>query len=123
MKIVKKNIEDLTPIISLLMYLCSDAPEIDHSRTPGLSPFRAHAKTVKGKIKMFPASTPHIWTVGAKSAEKLRGMGYGGAREGHRKRPHLRRGHWHGFWTGPRSGNRIFNYKWLPPMIVAADND
>jgi hypothetical protein len=114
----------LTPIISLLLYLCSDAPEIDHTRKPGLSPFRAYAKKVKGALKMFPVSAPQIWTVGAASAEKLRGLGYGGgSRDGHRKRPHLRRGHWHGFWTGPRSGNRTFNYKWLPPMIVAAGND
>lgn len=36
--------------------------------------------------------------------------------------PHIRRAHWHGFWTGPRKGpqavNQKFVLKWLPPIFV-----
>ena len=31
---------------------------------------------------------------------------------------HLRRGHWHGFWKGPRSGVRNFIYHWIAPLVV-----
>jgi len=30
-------------------------------------------------------------------------------------RPHIRRAHWHGYWTGPREGTQTFVYHWLPP--------
>ena len=38
-------------------------------------------------------------------------------------RPHMRRGHWHHFWTGPKAKpkERKLILKWLSPMAVAAD--
>ncbi|MGC6378155.1 hypothetical protein ACNO7L_10190 [Bisgaard Taxon 45] len=36
------------------------------------------------------------------------------------RRPHIRRAHWHGYWTGKRDEpeNRKFDLKWLPPFAV-----
>lgn len=36
------------------------------------------------------------------------------------KRPHMRRGHWHHFWIGPKSdpARRRLILKWLPPIFV-----
>lgn len=36
-------------------------------------------------------------------------------------RPHVRRAHWHGFWSGPRKSEkqRTFSVQWLPPIAVA----
>ena len=32
-------------------------------------------------------------------------------------RPHVRRAHWHGFWSGPRESDaRKLSLKWLPPI-------
>lgn len=38
-------------------------------------------------------------------------------------RPHMRRGHWHHFWTGPKNEpeNRLLVLRWLSPMVIAAD--
>lgn len=36
-------------------------------------------------------------------------------------RPHMRRAHWHRFWTGPRSGERKLILKWLEPIFVNPD--
>lgn len=36
------------------------------------------------------------------------------------KRPHMRRGHWHNYWTGPRKGERKLVLKWVPPMFIGA---
>lgn len=33
-------------------------------------------------------------------------------------RPHMRRAHWHHYWTGPRDGERKLVLKWLPPTMV-----
>lgn len=34
------------------------------------------------------------------------------------KRPHMRRGHWHSFWTGPKKGNRKLVLHWIPPTFI-----
>lgn len=41
------------------------------------------------------------------------------------KRPHVRRGHWHHFWTGAKSDaeNRRLVLKWLPPIFVGSVDD
>ncbi|MFM2415427.1 MAG: hypothetical protein RL385_150 [Pseudomonadota bacterium] len=36
--------------------------------------------------------------------------------------PHLRRAHWHRFWTGPRDGERAIRLRWLSPILVGADS-
>ena len=39
-------------------------------------------------------------------------------------RPHMRRGHWHHFWTGKRNdpGNRVLVLHWIPPLAINADH-
>lgn len=32
--------------------------------------------------------------------------------------PHVRRGHWHGYWTGPRENPTGLEIKWVAPTIV-----
>ena len=32
--------------------------------------------------------------------------------------PHVRRAHWHRFWTGPQNGERSLVLRWLPPIPV-----
>lgn len=41
------------------------------------------------------------------------------------KRPHVRCGHWHHFWTGAKSDaeNRRLVLKWLPPIFVGSVDD
>jgi len=120
----KEWIKELVPLLSILLYICADYPEIDHSRIPGVSPSSKTAVKIKGKYKLFPASSPTIWQVGKQIAETLRKTrAGGGGKPGHQKRPHLRRGHWHGYWTGPRTGERTLTAKWLPPRIVAANTE
>ena len=40
-------------------------------------------------------------------------------------RPHMRRGHWHHFWTGSKSDetNRKLILKWLTPMMISVDTE
>lgn len=115
----------INPLISLILYVCSDEPEIDDERIPGSSPTRpTPTRTRKRGWRLFPAEKPRIWTVGTEIGERLR-QADGDAREGRTTegtgrtvKSHIRAGHWHGFWCGPLEGDRDFFYKWLPPMIV-----
>jgi len=42
--------------------------------------------------------------------------------QGGTKRPHMRRAHWHHYWTGPRDGDRELVLKWLAPTMVSVSN-
>lgn len=110
--------------ISFLLYACvnglSDSPGALTRPVPKPSP----KKTKKG-WRLFPAIKPAIRLLGAECERRLASFREEHAhiaRNGH-VRPHIRRAHWHGYWTGPKSGNRNLDVRWLPPIIVAARDD
>lgn len=105
-------------IISLLLYITSDEPDIDHAAQE--YPKRPiPIKTKKGMILM-PPEKPCILDVGKNISATLRkwqkeptGVQYGS------NRPHIRRAHWHGYWRNNEDGREFF-YKWIPPLLVNA---
>jgi hypothetical protein len=107
----------LNPLVSVLLYLCSEEPEVDDAREPGSSPARPRPKKTKKGWRLFPPDKPRIWSVGAKTGEQLR-QAVAGDPTGRTVKTHLRRGHWHGFWMGPRQGERKFIYRWISPLVV-----
>lgn len=117
-------VRDVQKLIALVLYLCSDKPEIDNLRQPGTSPSRPKPKKVQGGLALFPAQRPTAWEVGKRIGQSLRTTAQsrpslGGSHAS--PRAHVRRGHWHGYWTGPRKGQRTFILKWLHPMLVNMD--
>ena len=111
----------LTPFINLILFLCSDTPEIDNERKPGSSPSHPQPKKTKKGLQLFPTDTPTIWKTGFESGNKLRTFNHSMNITGRHVRAHVRRGHWHGVWTGPKTGKQTFKYNWMPPMIVGGD--
>ena len=108
----------LQPILSLILYLCSDEPEVDDSRQPGEGVHKPGLIKTRNGFKLFPPDRPRIWTVGAETGVKLREFSRSSSAEGHTVRPHIRRPHWHGYWTGPKQGERRFSYRWIPAILV-----
>lgn len=114
------------PIISLLLYLCSEEPELDGEGQPG----NPRPKKVKGGTRTFPVPGPRLWNVGSRIGAKLktaheritsdREEEPGGRA---RPRPHLRRAHWAIRWTGPRTQEQTPVLRWIQPTLVAADTD
>ncbi|MDP2174131.1 MAG: hypothetical protein Q8J62_10200 [Candidatus Cloacimonadaceae bacterium] len=115
---VQEMAMNINPLISLLLYICSDAPEVDNDREPGQSPKRPQPTKTKRGWRLFPAEKPRIWSVGRQLGERLRAVNELAENSGRTVTAHIRRGHWHGFWMGPREGERRFQYKWLMPMVV-----
>ncbi|ELT8232544.1 hypothetical protein QPF19_004345 [Salmonella enterica] len=114
---VDVRMTELAPAISILLYICSDEPEIEDRNAPGERPSRPQEKKTKKGMRIFPAERTRVWTLGAGIGSILREAYHNGL-TGKTKRPHLRRGHWHGYWNGSHDKERFFRYKWLPPVFV-----
>ena len=112
--LIKKAIDVILPLV---LYLCSDAPEVEDGREPGVSPHRNRPQRTKRGKRIFVPQRPRIWDVGKPTGDRLR-RAVAEHVTRHGVHPHIRRAHWHGFWSGPMDGERKFSYKWLPPMIV-----
>ena len=120
----EKNIDFIKKVLNLILYICSDEPEIVDRKTPDWLPTFPHPKKTKGEVRYFPAKRPHVYDVGQKIGEELRR-----AKEkipspptGRTVISHLRRAHWHSFWTGKRKPGheteQCLIVKWLPPIFV-----
>lgn len=100
--------------LSLLAYICSSEPDMRRvHRTKGSGKKR---KKDNGK----KSSRPRVYECGYRLGKNLRGVMSSSGHAKGTKRPHIRRAHWHTYWTGPRnSPNRIASVKWIPPTVVA----
>jgi hypothetical protein len=112
--------ENLMPLVSLVLYLCSDMPDFGADKKP----VRPKAqKTKKHGWRLFQAPGPTIWHIGHRVGRLIRE-----AHETEREigssrsvKSHIRRAHWHGYWSGPLSGPRRFTYQWMPPIAVGIE--
>ncbi|EKO3632387.1 hypothetical protein M3894_002917 [Vibrio metschnikovii] len=117
----EKMAENLYGLVSLVLYVCSEEPEIDDLRTPGEAPSRPQPTKTKKGWKLFPAKKVKIWTVGKEASKAIRSFNeeLQAGSTGSKVRPHVRRAHWHGYWTGKRgTSEQRFIYKWIPALII-----
>lgn len=114
-----------------LLYLCSEKPDLIDRKEPDWLPHPPKPKKVKGGFRLFPAKRTRIVEVGSVLGETLRKAESehyqtetGGTRT---VKSHLRRAHWHSFWTGPRKdpkpGDQKLVLRWLSPILVHGRSD
>jgi hypothetical protein len=120
----------LAPLVNLVLYVCSANADIVDSTRRQSSPSRpTSTKTRKGP-RLFPPEEVVLLEVGFRVGAAIRrgrDQMEKAALERNEVRPHLRRAHWHSFWTGSRSepSSRTLRIKWLHPILVGshdADN-
>lgn len=120
----RKVADYLRPIVNLVLYLVgSDDISGAHGAPGNPEPKR----TRRGGVKLFAAEGPRSWEVGVRMGSALRRAYHaaevqlGGTHSG--PRPHVRRAHWHSFWTGKiGSEERRLKPRWLPPIPVNLDD-
>lgn len=110
--------------MNLLLYLCAEEPDY---ATP---PRRSRAKPASTGFSRSPApSKVNMTEVGVRIGATIRkGMAATNRSEGAAEgkthaspAPHIRRAHWHHYWTGARdSDSRSLVLKWTPPVLVGA---
>lgn len=120
-------LDNINGELSMLLYLCSEEPDYGDRQPPAY----AQPTRIKGRYKWIPKQKPEIWDIGIRLGAAIRRYqaserhAEGAEPIGRTVRPHIRRAHWHGFWTGPRKepARQRFVHKWIPPIPVnvAAD--
>jgi hypothetical protein len=109
----------IQPLLSLVFYLCSKEPEYKGGAVPARP--RPIYKKKKG-WRLFAAPHPRVWVVGEETGKALGAeKKFKSQIDRSRPEPHIRRAHWHGFWAGPKDGDRRFEVRWLPPIPVNVD--
>lgn len=103
---------------SLVLYLCSENADYRRLDLP-------EEKRTKKGTKFFPPDKAQVIEVGMRIGAALRQARAGLRSEtessgGGGTRPHVRRAHWHHFWTG-RKPNQELILKWLSPILVNVD--
>lgn len=116
--------------LSLTLYLCSTAPEYAPQADGTSAPNRAAPKKVKAGWRIFPPDRPRIWHVGKETGIKIRAARSGETGTHAGPRPHIRRAHWHTYWTGKKKWGDGENpvpqtpqLRWLAPIAVAMQDD
>jgi hypothetical protein len=122
---------NLAPRINLLLYLCSTNAELRERVTGRLRPQMPTLTKTKDGMRMFPAEKPMAWEVGYRLGAAIRR-----AQDTPRPKPgggshaspraHVRRAHWHAFWSGTKAtvttrGDRKLIVHWMPPIPVNVD--
>jgi len=103
-------------VIKLLLYLCSEEPDLGGLVGP------PKAKTVRGEERVFAPSTPHLVEVGyrlgaaIRRARELEGTHDNEGRKGLPRLPHVRKAHYHLFWTGV--GRTVPRVRWVTATLV-----
>ncbi len=116
----------LAPLISMLLYLCSESADYRDSAAIRDAPGRPNPVHTRNGLRIFPPDVPTIWETGYRMGAPLRcAMRQVAFRQAGASRsspvPHIRRAHWHSFWLGPKAnaGGRRLALRWLPPIPVA----
>jgi hypothetical protein len=119
-------------MVCLVLYLCSEEPEIA-GHEPQARPHYSQAVKTKRGLKFFPPDKPRVWRIGEAIGEQLtREYTPRETKTGRKSpRPHFRRAHFQGVWSGPLKPTpglppeqqaRKFTYHWFPPRLIAADD-
>ncbi len=128
----------IAPFVSVALYLCFAEPEIVPARGDNRRPGNPEPRrTKKHGEKLFAAQEVREWDVAWRIGQALRRASDAegdaanaegsassacGASLGTRKGPHVRRGHWHSYWRGPRAPERADEREktvmWIPPLAI-----
>lgn len=119
------NMPGIFHALNMVIYICSYGLVDTINSGISTTSYPLPKKTKKG-WRIFPPDKPHIRNIGKQFGEIIRkAHSGGGAKQGSKMRPHIRRSHWHRYWKGPRKGDnheRKVYAKWMPIIMVGGGN-
>lgn len=111
-------------LLNLTLYLCQEAPDLG-----GIAPRKpAEVRVRKGQVQVFPPEKALLIPTGWRWGKAIRMAKEAGERRpeggptGRAVAPHVRRAHWHLYWTGEGSrkdpSKAVPQIKWVPATLV-----
>jgi hypothetical protein len=121
--------EICAPLTSVVLYLCSTAAEISDPTGRREKPARPQPVRTKQGERLFAPSQPTTWEVAyrlgaalragqAQQAQEAAAGPWDPERQRVRPQSHIRRAHWHTYWTG--KGRTIPRVRWLHPLLIGS---
>jgi len=117
----------ISECVNLLLYLCSEKPDVPddtelrarRSRDSYGNPKRAAQWDVGTRIGAALMKASERKTEDTAPVDEEDSESPADKKPNASPRPHMRRAHWHSFWTGKRdSAERKLILRWLPPITV-----
>lgn len=117
-----ENYDVRETILKLALYLCSDEPDLT----------RARPTTKRRRPACSPVRDCTLWPIGIRIGAALRAHASAAnssvTDSGRSIRPHVRRAHWHCYWTGSRTdeegnhrqGERLA-LRWIAPILIGGE--
>lgn len=119
-RLERKHEQTIRQVLPYILYIISDKPDIQGINKEEHKAVNVQEIHKKGEVRLFPANKVTEWNVGNNIAEKIKQY-YSSASNGGTVRPHIRRGHWHTYWVGSRTGKQEPVIHWLFPILVNED--
>ena len=123
-KMIAQELSQMSKLLSLLLWLCAEEPDISNMKGEPITAeqMRLPKYGVNKKTGNFvPPNQTTVYEIGKRLGGEVREFnkqnGHSDARTSSRKRPHIRRGHWHGVWKGTGQ-DKQFDLYWQPAIFV-----
>lgn len=111
--------------IQLLLYILADNSDVEDEPAP-LRVVNSHKPKGNRPAVQDKAGEVKAKSVGVRIGavfrhSRSRKSDTSGTGTGSAKRPHMRRGHWHHYWRGPKDGDRELILHWTAPTMIHGD--
>lgn len=117
---------ELVRMVNLFLYVCSENADIEEDREQSKIYRRpSRIRDRFSEIKKYNAGVKHgillrkLRTYQPKQFTDISGTPHGTHAS---PIPHIRRAHYHHFWTGKRDGERTLILRWIPPTLVGGNS-
>ena len=108
--------------IQLLLYILADNSDVEDEPAPAqLRVVNNRKPTVLDKAGEVKAKSVGVRIGAAFRHAKARKSTNSSTGTGSAKSPHMRRGHWHHYWRGPKDGERELILHWTAPTMIHGD--
>ena len=129
---IDESVRAVLRAMQMYLYVCSDQADIrENPKQKGIYRPRQPGQPIKDKFREIDMKDVGV-VIGhtlrraeQESSAPQSNPSADETKQGSHKRPHTRRGHWHHYWTGPKSApeQRKLILKWTHPMLVGGYTD
>lgn len=125
---MKEAVNEFMPMVNtmvqMILYLCAENKDVIENKRIEFNKRDTNTKKKK-KNKQYTQKKENVkeWNVGSVVSREFRRSIYipkdseHGTGTGSKKSPHMRKAHWHHFWTGTGDNKRLV-VKWISPMYI-----